>query len=229
MVLGGPAPARADPAWVRRRRLHVLFAVACLGSLASALLMVLQAPNGYTSRAYYGTDTRAQALLVGAAIAIGLALWREGSSRPWFTRTASVLALAGVAGDGGAVGHDVGDLDVRLQWRVPVGQPGGGRDPPRLHGGAAFGGGPPPGTAAPAARRSDLLRHLSLVLARRSRHDGATAAPGRLPALPGLRPPSPRPSPPPAYELVEMPIRRGASTALLAILGGGARRGGHRH
>jgi peptidoglycan/LPS O-acetylase OafA/YrhL len=98
LLLGGPTPARADPAWVRRRRLHLLFAVACLGSLASALLMVLEAPDGYTSRAYYGTDTRAQALLVGAAIAIGLALWREGSSRPWFTRTASVLALAGVAG-----------------------------------------------------------------------------------------------------------------------------------
>ncbi len=60
--------------------------------------MVLEAPNGYTSRAYYGTDTRAQALLVGAALAIGLTLWRERTSRPWFTRAASVLALAGVAG-----------------------------------------------------------------------------------------------------------------------------------
>jgi len=98
LVLGGSSPARADPAWVRRRRLQALFAVACLGSLASALLMALEAPNGYTSRAYYGTDTRAQALLVGAAIAIGLVLWREGSSRPWFIRTASVLALAGVVG-----------------------------------------------------------------------------------------------------------------------------------
>ena len=82
LLLGGPTPARADPAWVRRRRLHLLFAVACLGSLASALLMVLQAPDGYTSRAYYGTDTRAQALLVGAAIAIGLALWRDGKQSP---------------------------------------------------------------------------------------------------------------------------------------------------
>ena len=71
-----------DPAWTRRRRLHVLFVVACLGSLASALTMVALAPNGYTTRAYYGTDTRAQALLVGAAIAIGLTIWREGSGRP---------------------------------------------------------------------------------------------------------------------------------------------------
>ena len=82
----------------RRRRLHALFAVACLGSLASALLMGLLAPDGYTTRAYYGTDTRAQALLVGAAIAIGLTLWQEGSRRRWFTRLASVLAAAGMAG-----------------------------------------------------------------------------------------------------------------------------------
>ena len=68
------------------------------GSLASAILMAFLAPNGYTTRAYYGTDTRAQALLVGAAIAIGLTLWRDGSGRRWFTRTASVLAIAGVAG-----------------------------------------------------------------------------------------------------------------------------------
>ena len=30
-----------DPAWTRRHRLHILFAVACLGSLASAILMAL--------------------------------------------------------------------------------------------------------------------------------------------------------------------------------------------
>jgi peptidoglycan/LPS O-acetylase OafA/YrhL len=97
LLIGAPR-AQDDPAWTRRRRLHILFAVACLGSLASAILMAFLAPNGYTTRAYYGTDTRAQALLVGAAIAIGLTLWREGSRRPWFTRMASVLALAGVAG-----------------------------------------------------------------------------------------------------------------------------------
>jgi peptidoglycan/LPS O-acetylase OafA/YrhL len=98
MLLVGPAPVRDDPEWIRRRRLQILFAVACLGSLGSAILMAFLAPNGYTTRAYYGTDSRAQALLVGAAIAIGLTLWRHGSSRRWFTRSASVLALGGVAG-----------------------------------------------------------------------------------------------------------------------------------
>ena len=98
LLLVGPSPVHDDRAWTRRRRLHVLLAVACLGSLASAVLMAFLAPNGYTTRAYYGTDTRAQALLVGAAIAIGLTLWKDGSGRRWFTRLASVLALAGVAG-----------------------------------------------------------------------------------------------------------------------------------
>ncbi len=98
LLLVAPSRPHDDPAWTRRRRLHLLFAIACLGSLASALLMVLLAPNGYTTRAYYGTDTRAQALLVGAAIATGLTLWREGSGRRWFTRLASVLAFGGVAG-----------------------------------------------------------------------------------------------------------------------------------
>ncbi|HWD55063.1 MAG TPA: acyltransferase family protein [Acidimicrobiales bacterium] len=105
-VLGGgqlvlkptPPPATLDPEWERRRRLQVLFAVACFGSLASAIWMVFLAPNGYTTRAYYGTDCRAQALLVGAAIAIGLTLWREGSRRPWFTRSAGVLGVLGAAG-----------------------------------------------------------------------------------------------------------------------------------
>ncbi|MGO8823872.1 MAG: acyltransferase family protein [Acidimicrobiales bacterium] len=98
LVLLSAPPAWRDPEWVRRRRLHVLFGVACLGSLASAVLMALLAPDGYTTRAYYGTDTRAQALLVGAAVAIGLTLWREGSRRRWFTRLASALAVSGVLG-----------------------------------------------------------------------------------------------------------------------------------
>ena len=37
-------------------------------------------------------------MLVGAAVAVGLTLWREGSRRPWFTRLASVLAVVGILG-----------------------------------------------------------------------------------------------------------------------------------
>jgi peptidoglycan/LPS O-acetylase OafA/YrhL len=94
---GSASGSDSGDAW-RRRRLHALFAVACLGSLASALAMAFLAPNGYTTRAYYGTDCRAQALLVGAAISIGLTLWHEGAQRPWFRSTAAVLGVLGAGG-----------------------------------------------------------------------------------------------------------------------------------
>jgi peptidoglycan/LPS O-acetylase OafA/YrhL len=109
-VLGGgglvrlaPAPDSSaaetrDPGWTRRRRLHVLFAVACFGSMGSALLMAVLAPAGYTTRAYYGTDSRAQALLIGAAISIGLTLWPDIASRSWFRRLAAIAGIVGVAG-----------------------------------------------------------------------------------------------------------------------------------
>jgi peptidoglycan/LPS O-acetylase OafA/YrhL len=90
----GSSPGEAS----RRHRLHALFAVACLGSLASAVAMAFLAPDGYTTRAYYGTDCRAQALLVGAAISIGLTLWHEGAQRPWFRSAAAVLGVLGAAG-----------------------------------------------------------------------------------------------------------------------------------
>jgi peptidoglycan/LPS O-acetylase OafA/YrhL len=101
-VLGGshltllPQVAAVDPERIRRRRLHLLFAVASLGALGSALWMAVLAPSGYTTRAYYGTDTRAQALLIGASVAIGLVLWKEGSERVWFSRFAAVLGVAGI-------------------------------------------------------------------------------------------------------------------------------------
>ena len=65
--------------------------------MGSAIEMVVLAPDGYTTRAYYGTDTRAQALLVGAAIAAALALWQPQRLR-WFRRLAGVLGLVGMAG-----------------------------------------------------------------------------------------------------------------------------------
>ncbi len=56
------------------RSLRVLLAVTVAGALASALTMALLYHGGTgASRDYYGTDTRAQALLIGAALAIFLA------------------------------------------------------------------------------------------------------------------------------------------------------------
>ena len=82
----------------RRRRLHILFLLACLGALASAALMRYLAPHGYDARAYYGTDTRAQALLVGAAVSVGITLWGKAVWGPRAMRLASGLAIAGVVG-----------------------------------------------------------------------------------------------------------------------------------
>jgi len=56
------------------RSLRVLLAVTVTGAVASAVAMsVLYDGGAGESRVYYGTDTRAQALLVGAALAIVLA------------------------------------------------------------------------------------------------------------------------------------------------------------
>jgi peptidoglycan/LPS O-acetylase OafA/YrhL len=80
----------------RKRRLGVLLGLSLSGAVASAVWMYHLVPAGTIdpSRAYYGTDTRAQGLLGGAALAIAVALWgpvRTGAGR-------RVLAGAGVAG-----------------------------------------------------------------------------------------------------------------------------------
>src|SRR5690606_3036780 len=55
----------------RRRGLRALLAVGVLGALASAVWMAHLYRGGDPSRVYYGTDTRAQGLLVGIALAAG--------------------------------------------------------------------------------------------------------------------------------------------------------------
>ncbi len=79
-----------------RPRLTTLARVFAAGAIVSAALMaVLVNPGGDPSRVYYGTDTRAQALLVGAALAavtLRLRTRRDGPGpgAPW--------VRAGVAG-----------------------------------------------------------------------------------------------------------------------------------
>ncbi len=105
-VHDGVGPSGGD-ALGRARRLEVLLAVSVLGAAASAIVMAVITPaGGDPTRAYYGTDTRAQGLLVGAALAAAFARWG---------------AVRGAGGRGAAAG--VGLLGVVgtavLWWRVP--------------------------------------------------------------------------------------------------------------
>jgi peptidoglycan/LPS O-acetylase OafA/YrhL len=64
-----------------RFALRLLFCVSVAGALASATLMALLYSPAAQNRVYYGTDTRAQSLLVGAALSVGLTLAAERRNR----------------------------------------------------------------------------------------------------------------------------------------------------
>ena len=87
-------PAMVALLAVLRRRTGALLAVLLGAAAASAVWMaVLSNPGQDPSRAYYGTDTRAQTLLVGAALAVVMV------GLPAFTRQfARVLPALGTAG-----------------------------------------------------------------------------------------------------------------------------------
>ncbi|HUJ66002.1 MAG TPA: acyltransferase family protein, partial [Acidimicrobiales bacterium] len=69
------------------RSTRIFLVVCVVGALASAVEMGQSYSPGDVNRLYYGTDTRAQSLLVGAALAASLTLWadhrrRAGTVRP---------------------------------------------------------------------------------------------------------------------------------------------------
>ncbi|HTZ10587.1 MAG TPA: acyltransferase, partial [Acidimicrobiales bacterium] len=83
------------------RGLRTLLAVSVAGALGSALEMALLfTPGTDPTRVYFGTDTHAQCLLVGTALASGLALWRRRGDAELPDRARRALAVAGVAGVG---------------------------------------------------------------------------------------------------------------------------------
>ena len=101
----------------RRRRVHasqdpggsrllLVAGVAATGAAASALLMAFLTPIGSASvnRTYYGSDTRAQGLLIGAALAAVCMWWGP-------IRTALGRRLLWVLGVAGAVG-------IAVMWRT---------------------------------------------------------------------------------------------------------------
>jgi peptidoglycan/LPS O-acetylase OafA/YrhL len=80
--------------WWKSKR--VLLAVCLAGSMASAVEMAVTYSPSEANRLYYGTDTRAQSLLVGASLAVVLSLWadrrrREGSAPSRQSRAAHHL------------------------------------------------------------------------------------------------------------------------------------------
>ena len=71
--------------------LRVLLVVAVVAALASAAEMALLYNPTDINRLYFGTDTHAQSVLIGATLAVGLRLWaerrRKGDELNWQART----------------------------------------------------------------------------------------------------------------------------------------------
>ncbi|WP_343601282.1 acyltransferase family protein [Mycobacterium sp.] len=106
VLLALRARRRGRPATVGGVRLTV-FLLATLGALASAAAAILWASDAARDRVYFGTDTRAQALLTGAAAAAlvvgdwpalnrGWSLIRTAWGR-WVVRGLPVLGVTGLA------------------------------------------------------------------------------------------------------------------------------------
>ncbi len=81
-------------AWTGGRRTLAVRATLALAGVSFVLLAVLARPGFDHTRAYEGTDTRAGALLVGAAVAF---LWRRGRMPTLTPGARAVLEVAGVA------------------------------------------------------------------------------------------------------------------------------------
>jgi peptidoglycan/LPS O-acetylase OafA/YrhL len=81
-------------------------AVALTGAAASALAMTLQyTPGGDPSAVYYGTDTHASALLIGAALALAFPLRTLVSAPPALARRMEAAGIAGLAVLAWSAGH----------------------------------------------------------------------------------------------------------------------------
>jgi peptidoglycan/LPS O-acetylase OafA/YrhL len=107
-------------------RLWALLAVSVVGALASAAEMALLFRHGAsTTRLYYGTDTHGQCLLVGAALASGLALFARrrhaaaagagptpGGNPGWAASSSWARTVLSVLGGVGGAGVGL------LWWRV---------------------------------------------------------------------------------------------------------------
>ncbi|WP_415822792.1 acyltransferase family protein, partial [Mycobacterium senriense] len=114
LLLAARARRRSTRATVGGVRLAT-FLIATVGALASAALAIVMTSDGTRDRIYFGTDTRAQALLVGAASAALLVRDWPSMNRGWCMirtrwgrRVARVLPLLGLAGLAAATHYATG-------------------------------------------------------------------------------------------------------------------------
>ena len=166
------------------------FVIATLGAMASATAAIVLTTDTTRDRIYFGTDTRAQALLVGAAASALLVRDWSALNRGWCLirtrwgrRVARVLPMVGLAVLAALTHYATRQrgvssgtclLIVVAVAAVLVGCPGGSR--------AARNGGARPGLAAAGVGGRDFLWCLPLALAdlfgaqRRTHRDGRGSA-----------------------------------------------------
>jgi peptidoglycan/LPS O-acetylase OafA/YrhL len=90
----------------RTRRRRLAAAVAWTGAAISAGLMaMIYVPGSDPSFVYYGTDTHASALLVGAALALTFPLARLGSVSPMAARRLDIAGMLGLVALAWAISH----------------------------------------------------------------------------------------------------------------------------
>ncbi len=111
------AVARRRQRLLMQNTVHLaVFALAAVGALASVVASVVMVSDGALTRVYFGTDTRAQALLIGAAAAAllvrdwpSLTAGRCVAQSRW-TRMVPILGLVGLAAGAHYASGSVGDF-----------------------------------------------------------------------------------------------------------------------
>ena len=113
LVLGAVLFRRPSARTSARARLRVLVVVCCVGAAASTVALATTYASGDLGRAYYGTDTRGAAILLGAALAALLALRPPEPVRAGWRRSGlGSLAAVSVAGLAWAATHLSGTDEV---------------------------------------------------------------------------------------------------------------------
>jgi peptidoglycan/LPS O-acetylase OafA/YrhL len=94
--------------WKIWKSLGALLIVCITGTIVSSFEMAFLWNTQDVNRLYFGTDTRAQSVLVGAALAVGLAMWAERrraghaqdwqAGTPWARHLLTVIGVIGIVG-----------------------------------------------------------------------------------------------------------------------------------